>query len=199
MFFSRFKFDLPRLNWRGLKSLQNDQEGVSAIEFALIAPLLVLLYFGGIELSFLMQADRRVTTVAATLGDLSSRATSLNNNDMADIFAASDQLLLPLDPSIAQLRISNLVSDASGQITVAWSDGCRIAPRAVGSSVANVPNNVVPPSSSIIMAEVEYDYKSDIEYLPAAMQILTDRFFLRPRRTDNIIRDTSVGSLPADC
>ena len=48
-----------RLKWRGIQGLHYNEKGVSAVEFALIAPLMVLIYFGCIELSFLMRMDRR--------------------------------------------------------------------------------------------------------------------------------------------
>jgi len=135
--FSRFK-------WRGLKTIASDQAGVSAVEFALIAPVLVTMYFGGVELSLLMQADRRVTTVSATVGDLASRVAILETRDVADIFEAANQLLFPLDADLAEIRLSSLVADASGVVTVAWSDACGIEPRDAGSSVENLPAGIVP-------------------------------------------------------
>ena len=195
-----FKNRVSRFNLRGVKSLKTNQDGVSAVEFALIAPLMVLIYFGGIELSFLMEADRRVTTVSSTIGDLTSRATTLDTDEVGDIFAASNQLILPLDPNIAQLRISSLIADENGTVTVDWSDGCRIAARSPGSSVDDLPNNIVPALGSIIMAEVSYNYESNIQYLPVTQEVLLeDRFYLRPRRSAIIIRDTTSGSLPPSC
>ena len=200
MTLTRFKNKFSRLNLRSFKALKKDQDGVSAIEFALIAPVMVLLYFGGIELSFLLEADRRVTTVTATIGDLTSRAESLDTDDVADIFAASNQLILPYDPNITQLRISSLVADENGAITVDWSDGCRTIARPPGSTVPDLPNGIVPDSGSVIMAEVSYNYQSSIQYLPVTQNInLEDRFFLRPRRTNIIARDISTGSLPPGC
>ena len=38
----------PRLKWRGVRGIRYNQEGVSAVEFALIAPLLLLIYHGWI-------------------------------------------------------------------------------------------------------------------------------------------------------
>ena len=57
----------PRLKWRGIRGLRYNEQGISAVEFALIAPLLITLYLGAIELSLLMEADRRVTQTSASL------------------------------------------------------------------------------------------------------------------------------------
>ena len=36
----------PRLKWRGIQGLHYNEQGVSAVEFAIIAPVMVLIYFG---------------------------------------------------------------------------------------------------------------------------------------------------------
>ena len=63
---------------RRAKGIRDDDDGISAIEFALVAPFLALLYFGCIELSLMMQTDRRVTSAASTMGDLVARAAVMS-------------------------------------------------------------------------------------------------------------------------
>src|ERR1700712_4936537 len=45
-------------------------EATAAVEFALIVPFLITLYFGSIEAAALFTADKRVNTISATVGDL---------------------------------------------------------------------------------------------------------------------------------
>jgi Flp pilus assembly protein TadG len=75
----------PRTKWRGMRGLRYNEAGVSAVEFALIAPVMVLIYLGCIELSFLMRVDRRVTSTSAALGDLTARLSSVTDADMNEI------------------------------------------------------------------------------------------------------------------
>jgi len=202
------KQNLSRFKWRGLKSIWKNQDGVSAVEFAIIVPFLFLLYLGGAGLSLMLQADRRVTTVTATIGDLTSRTTVLTTSDVSDIFLAADQLLLPLDPDLAGLRVSSLVSDSSGEVTVAWSDACgpteqapdgtssaTIAPLPAGSVFTSLPSGILQPDGSIILSEVIYPYESEVGTVGLMFDgELSDRFYLRPRRTEEIIRDSTTGS-----
>ncbi|MEL7454341.1 MAG: TadE/TadG family type IV pilus assembly protein, partial [Pseudomonadota bacterium] len=172
-------------------AVQND-EGVSALEFALIAPVLSLLYLGGVELSLLMQADRRITTATATMGDIASRATSISDTDMSEIFGSTTLLLgSRIDPTTARLRVSSLEANANGDVLVGWSSAQNFSPRAIGSSVPELPNNVVPDGGSVIMAELEYDYSSEVGYLDIADRTIRESFYLRPRRVDVISRTTS--------
>lgn len=182
---------LSRFKWRGLKTLGKDSDGVSALEFALIAPLMVLLYYGGVELSLLMQADRRVTNVAATIGDLTSRSTIIRDDDIDAVFDSASILLAPLQVGQAQMRVSSVASAGSGnnqQIRVVWSDARGTTARPVGSQISELPEDLVPAGSSLIVAEVTYPYDSGLDFLPSAKRTITDRFYLRPRRTNHIIR-----------
>jgi hypothetical protein len=87
----------PRLKWRGIRGLRYNERGISAVEFALISPLLIMLYLGAIELNFLMEADRRVTQTSASLGDLTARLSTVTDSDMAEMFAAAKVLMEPYD------------------------------------------------------------------------------------------------------
>ena len=77
----------PRLKWRGVRGIRYNQDGVSAVEFALIAPILILIYLGAVELSLLMRVDRRVTSTTASLGDLTARLSTVTDDDMEEMFA----------------------------------------------------------------------------------------------------------------
>lgn len=179
---------IQRAYRHGLKRAGTNEDGVSTIEFALIAPFLLLLYFGGVELSLLMLADRQVTSTSATMGDLTSRLLSVTDQDSLNIFAASQALLLNVDPSDVRLRLSSL-QNMGGTVTVVWSDANgSIAPLSPGQSVPDLPANVVPLDGTVIMAETEFDYTSELGFFLMGTRTLDDRFFLRPRRTNSILR-----------
>lgn len=168
------------------------EDGISAVEFALIAPLMAMIYFGCIELSLMMTLDRKVTGATAALGDLTSRTSSVANDDLADIFEATRMVMQPNDMTKSRMRITSLYED-SGQVKVAWSDGCNLTAYPA-DQVVTIPANLIPTNGTIIMAEIEYDYVSGIGYFFASSKTLTDKFYLRPRRVDSITRDRSDGA-----
>ncbi|MEM1086177.1 MAG: TadE/TadG family type IV pilus assembly protein [Pseudomonadota bacterium] len=172
--------------FRNIRGIFRSKGGVSAVEFALIAPLMLLMYAGCVELSLMMQLDRKVTTSTATLGDLTARATLVTNDDLDDIFEATRMIFQPNDITAARMRVSSLRED-DGNIVVDWSDACNMTAYTPNQSIT-VPNNLVPEDGSVIMAEIEYDYVSKVGGLFTNMQTLTDRFYLRPRRVDLVAR-----------
>ena len=138
-----------RLKWRGIQGLHYNEKGVSAVEFALIAPLMVLIYFGCIELSFLMRMDRRVTSTSSSLGDLTARLATVTDDDMAEMFAAAKVMMQPYDAEAGSMRISSIVDDGDGVTKVAWSDAYAMSPLSEGS-VVTVPDGIIPSPGSAI-------------------------------------------------
>ena len=56
--------------------LLGDKRGVAAVEFAVIVPVMLVLFFGMVEFSSGVAVDRKVTLMARTLSDLTSQNTS---------------------------------------------------------------------------------------------------------------------------
>ena len=179
---------INRMHWRNIRGFIRAKDGISAVEFALIAPVMMLIYFACIELSLMMVLDRKVTTSSATLGDLTARTSEISNDDLDDIFQATRMIFQPNDITAARMRITSLVDD-DGTARVAWSDSCNTSSYTVGDAVT-IPNNLLPSGGSVIFAEIEYDYDSALGYFFTTSKTLEDGFFLRPRRVDFITRKT---------
>lgn len=180
-----------RIAPRGRTGWQRDETGVSAVEFAFIAPVMVMIYFACIELSTMMMADRRVTNAASTLGDLVARDIVVDNAELTDIFAATDMIFQPSSGAQARMRVSCIYDDA-GVAKVRWSDARGVGISAyTNNQTVSIPAGILPSGGSIIMAETSFDYRSSIGYFIQTDKTLSDVFFLRPRRTDEVLRDRS--------
>jgi Flp pilus assembly protein TadG len=88
--------------------LFRDNSGIAATEFAVIVPIMLVLFFGTVEFSSGVAVDRKVTLVARTLSDLTSQSTSVATTDMANFFAASASILTPYSSTPAKAAISEL-------------------------------------------------------------------------------------------
>ena len=165
----------------------HDYKGLAAVEFALILPLMIAFYFGGIEMTNMLVANRRVTAVAYTAADLTAQAASLNDSDIADIFAASATILQPFSTAPLTVRISSVVANAQNVAQVAWSDGFQISPRAVGSTVT-LPAGLTTPGSSVVFVETAYGYASPIGEMVAGTVEFTEPAYMKPRRATQISR-----------
>ena len=180
-----------RTRWRGIRAIWYNEKGVSAVEFALIAPLMVLIYFGFIELSLLMRVDQRVSSTASSLGDLTARLVTASDADMQELFNAASVTMQPYTAETARMRITSVVDNGNGETRVAWSDGYNIVAY-TPDTLITVPNGLVPSPGSVIVAEVEFEYESTLGVVLDSSQTLKDVFYLRPRRVTQIARSTDA-------
>jgi Flp pilus assembly protein TadG len=88
--------------------LRADERGIAATEFALLMPVLLLLYLGGYELTRIISANEKLTLFTRTLGDLSARAdnASPSVDTMATIAGAATAIMRPFDTSGLQIVVS---------------------------------------------------------------------------------------------
>ncbi|MEL6474177.1 MAG: TadE/TadG family type IV pilus assembly protein [Pseudomonadota bacterium] len=171
------------------KHIYEDLRGISAVEFALIAPVLIAVYLSSVELSFMLMADRRMTSTAATMADLVSRETDIDNCDVSDIFLASKTIIQPEDPTLADMRISSIENDG-GSFSVVWSVVNTGASWGTRSSTTDLSltAEMVPDNQTAVVAEISYPYSSVFGFLGGGT--LTDTFVIRPRRTTSIAYTT---------
>jgi Flp pilus assembly protein TadG len=169
----------------------HDKRGVSAMEFALLAPIILLMYVGTAEMGNLLTVDRRVETVAATAADLTAQVKQVSDSDLSDISDASKSILTPYDTTPLKIVLSSVVADQNNNGKVAWSYSKTGSPRAVGSAYALPPGTTVA-NSSVIVAEVTYAFKPLLDLkkvFSPGMFNLQRTFYARPRRSLTVAKN----------
>ena len=170
---------------RFFKSFRRADGGMSAIEFALILPIMLATFFGIAEISNYILAARKVANVASAAADLVAQDTVIDDTEISDIMGALDVVLRPFNPADAQVRITSVVADSDGETTVAWSDARNTSAYSEGSPIT-VPDDIVPDNQGIIMAEVSFTYKTLFGmYLTDGMTV-SDTFYWKPRRSTEV-------------
>jgi Flp pilus assembly protein TadG len=170
---------------RRLRDFASDRRGVSALEFAFVAPVLITLYLGLAELTSAMTAARRVSHVASALGDLTAQRNEVTTADMSNIFAASTAILAPYPTTPLKARISSVTIDSKGAAKVDWSSAKNWTPFAANAAVT-IPSGIVTAGQSAVMAEVSYAYASPIDLLMPQGVTFSRTFYLRPRRVSKV-------------
>lgn len=157
--------------------LARDERGVSAVEFALLAPLMIGLYLGCAEISDGVAADRKVSLTAAAVANLTSQVTNITSSDMTNILDASSAIIVPYSAANLKITVSCLNIDANQNVTVKWT-----ATRngGVGGSTA-VPSALKVANSQLILSEVSYSYTPTVGYTITGTLTLSDHMFMSPR------------------
>jgi Flp pilus assembly protein TadG len=190
-----------------IRKFREEQSGVAIIEFALILPIMVGLYFMLNETTNGMRAARKVTMVARVMADLSSRPANLSDADRNDIFNSAKPILSPYDTSLAGYRFSSIRFDGSGNGFVDWSEAsgtgfsahtrCTPAqPSIPPKTQITVPAGLKLANTSVILAEVKFRYKPIIGVTITGTIDLADQLYMRPRSSDFVTRN---GLTPPMC
>ena len=178
-----------------LRRFLGAQSGVAAVEFALVAPMMLIVFFGTVEATNLMTAKRRVTNAAATTADIAAQATQIFDNDVTEIFTAVSSVMTPFDAANAEIVLTSVQSDiATGAITVHWSEAMNATPYAQGAPFT-LPAGLLQLGSSVIVGEVRYTHNSALSQYVLGDMTLTDTFYMRPRRSNLVRRCTT----PENC
>ncbi len=165
-----------------------DARGVSALEFALIAPVMILIYFGVGELCEAMMAQRRTSHATSAIGDLTTQSQSVASSDVSDIFAAATTIMAPFPTAPLKLRMTSVTANSSGTPKVDWS--CAqggLTKYTTGATFTGLPTGLVSAAGdSIIVSEGQYNWASPAKYvLPNGLNF-NEIFYLKPRKSAQV-------------
>ncbi len=172
-----------------LSRLLRDTRGLSAVEFALVAPLMVLLYMGLAELTLAMMAERRASHSASAVADLVAQSpASMSSADLDKVLYIGKAVVAPFPTAGLSLRISSVKADAALSPKVVWSktSGPDLTRYSQGSTAPSFPSGLLAANETVISADVLYKYDTPLkQIIPRTLNFKTT-FYLRPRRADAI-------------
>lgn len=168
-----------------LRRLAGDRRGVSAVEFALLAPIMIAFYFGLAEFCQGYMAQKRMGHASAMVADLVSQTDLVTPSQVDDMFEIGGLIMKPYSAAPLKLRISQVTRDNRGVAKVSWSRGKGWTARTTGSTVT-LPEGLIDNGESIIMSEATYDYDSPVDYLMPSITRFSHTYYLRPRLTEQV-------------
>ena len=175
---------------RSTRDLFGDIRGIAATEFAIVVPVMLLLFFGTDEFASGISVDRKVTLMARTLSDLTSQNTKVTDAQLTNFFNASAAIMTPYSSSPVRSTITQLYVDpATLAARVQWSKGS--TPRTAGTSVT-IPTALQVGGTYLIYSEVSYTFVPTVGYVLKNSITLSDFTFTRPRQSTCVMYSTTV-------
>jgi Flp pilus assembly protein TadG len=172
----------------GLKQRQDGESGLAIVEFALILPLLILMLLGSVDLTRAMMADRKLSTMASSIGDLIAREEVVDDVTVNQIFQAVAPLMTPYNAAMADIRVSSIEVVDNGnskEARVLWSRGKNMAPRAPGSTVA-APDAILENTEGLVYVEGGFDYQPLFGIILSGPVSFAEDFYFVPRVSNTI-------------
>ncbi|MEM7429611.1 MAG: TadE/TadG family type IV pilus assembly protein [Pseudomonadota bacterium] len=162
-------------------------KGAIAIEFAIILPIMITMYFGVVEIGHALAANRKVTMTTSTVGDLVAQFSTIGPNAMNGLVTAASEIMRPFDTSgSGQLKIN--VYSISNTPTNDWT---YTQGGACAGGTPTVPAALLASGGSVIVSRVCYDFDSILHRFFTANETFEDTFYLRPRQGNFITWDAS--------
>lgn len=172
---------------RILRKFIRAKDGLAAVEFAFIAPMMITLFFGTVELCNALLCQQKVTGMAATAADLVAQDTQISSAQISDVFSALNSIIYPYPTAGTQIIITSLVDNGHGGGTVAWSSAQNATAHAVGATMS-VPAGTMSAGGSLIYTEITYTYTSPSTDFLRAPITMTDSFYARPRKSAQVVK-----------
>lgn len=166
-------------------SFAANRDATSAIEFAIVLPVLALFVFGGYQMNEAVSAYRKVTLTNRTVADLTTQYTSMASSDVTTVLNASAQVMAPFDTANLTIVLTEFATDSSGKTTVTWSKSLNGTPLVVGSTVT-LPANVAQLGTSLVLAQTTFNFTPAIVYNAAGPFVLSSQIYMSPRSTQSI-------------
>lgn len=182
---------------RAFHPFRKAQDGMAAVEFALLLPVMITLFFGMCETSLALLCRADVSIMVSTAADLIAQESTTQTSDLSNVYSAAGTVLFPYyNPSTSgsqapTIRITSINYDTTTSSTtegkVAWtctqsgSGNLNPTTRSVGQTVT-LPQAIMTANGSVIMAEVAYSYASPTSKIITGPINMTNIWYTKPRR-----------------
>jgi Flp pilus assembly protein TadG len=188
-------------NWRLFRKAQG---GLAAVEFALLLPVMITLFFGVVEITLALLCRADVSIMVSAASDLIAQESTTTAADISNVYDAAGTVMYPYYSGGATgkptIRITsviyNPVSKSTTAGTVAWT--CEQSGTGTLSPVTrNINDNVPLPqpimvaNGSVIMAEVAYSYNSPTTQVITGSINMSNVWYTKPRQVAQIPKPAS--------
>jgi Flp pilus assembly protein TadG len=163
------------------------KQGVAAVEFALILPILVVILLATFDGGRAIAAYMKMRAATYALASITNQYSTIQLVDMTSILGATSVVMAPYSSGTPAVKISQVKINNSGVSTIEWSAAQGTTARSAGSSISP-PSAMIVNSSYLILAEVSYTYVPVFGFFGSSTGItFTDSLYVTPRSVSCII------------
>ena len=174
-----------RTLWLWWSRWRADQCGAAAVEFALILPLMLVLYVGGAEISQAAATYRKVTDTTVELANIASQYTTMSAGDVSTVMNASSQIMAPYPTHSLLIVLSEITTDANSNATVTWSQPYNGAAALAPGTAVTLPSGLASPSTSYMLVQTQYAFVPVISGYIGTIP-MANQMYILPRQSPSI-------------
>lgn len=180
---------------RSLSRLLADRRGSAALEFAVVAPFLVVMMVGVFEGTELYRAQMKVEHAAGLLVKMVAQQTASvtggTSGTLGDLCTGAKLSMTPLPAGSFASAIASLTKPQNGSNAAEdWESDTSCATRStvLSASAVDLARKFVPNAGdSVIIASATYTYVAPTSLVLKSSYILTSVAYARPRVNSTIV------------
>jgi len=135
------------------------------VEFAFIAPVLIIMMLVSVDISAALVARRKVELASATLADLISQQGNWTPTGLSKLVGGGMQLLAPFPTNTAKIVVADLAIDNQGVARVVWSSGVQATALTKGAAWPGRTPNAQVVTGQMIAVRVDYTLSTPVSAL----------------------------------
>ncbi len=173
-------------NLRALGDLRRSQLGVGALEFTLLAPVLVTAIIGLAAMSQAIRAKMLLTSAASSMASMvavQNSVTGGSNGTLNDFCSGAQLIMQPYAATGLSMAIASYTRQSDSTASEDWEydSACKGSTGSLASSGSTLASPLlVATGDSVIIVQAKYNYMSPyISILPSL--VLTQIAYSRPR------------------
>ncbi|BBD97977.1 pilus assembly protein [Sphingobium amiense] len=168
-----------------IDALRRHLAGMAAVEFALTAPVLILMFLGTFQVTDAVGAKRKLGIATRAIADLTTQYTSISSSEADSILQSSNQIMAPYNAAPGTFVVSQIYVSPAGAATVQWSRARNGTARTTGASVT-LPTGVAQNDSYVILAESSYPYTPTVGLAIVPTITMNEQIYMYPRLSDSV-------------
>lgn len=135
------------------RAFGRDRKGTGAIEFAILAPILIMAYIGAFEVSVGFNVSRKVARASSTVADIVTQQTEVNKEFLDGMKDVAASVMSPFGGTYS-LKITGIEVTSVGNGKVIWSrDEKGTTPYKAGEGVA-IPKELSALNTFVVRTEM---------------------------------------------
>lgn len=162
-----------------------DNRGAAFVEFALILPILIIMFLATFEATRVVRTMMKVSNAAQAYANLvaAPQVGTLSASDLTNFCAGAQLVMTPFDGTLFSAAVASLSSSDGVTWSQVWHDTTHCGNGVSSISGSSLASGVTPTSTgdAVVVVRAHYSYSSPISYILPQSQTLTDTAFSRPR------------------
>lgn len=173
-----------------LRRASRNAEGVAAVEFGFIAPIMLLMLIGTIEVSRAITIDRRFGLVTSMVGDLVTREKTMTSANLEKIYSIVAFVMGPYNNGSLKISVIPVKADPDNATnTLVYADTTNRPPLNSGvqdpakCAAYGLTADLISAGSSVIVVKTSYDFSPILTGYIMGNSTWTDTATLSPRNS----------------